>query len=186
MNRRHFIQTSGLSLAAILISDSFFGSPGKLLINFPDEVSAVVNDQLVKLKSKDAQVWAYRQLTVSIKNIHESIVATVHAPGIKLSSVILTWKTPLRNSASILNDQWERTYGDASWHKPAPAEILPWYFMEHDGQNTIGFAVKTGAKAFCSWQLSRDQLNLRIDTHSGGNGVELGSRNLQAAEIVTI
>ncbi|MEP7376672.1 MAG: hypothetical protein ABI675_24965 [Chitinophagaceae bacterium] len=186
MKRRHFIQTSGLSLAAILLSDSIFGSPIGQLINFPDEVSAVVNGQIVKLTGKGNQVWTYQDLIVSLKNTGESMAITLQAPGIKLSAVTLQWKTPVKASSNILNDQWERTYGDASWHTPIPTEILPWYFMEYNGKNTNGFGVKTGTRSFCSWQISNDKLNLTLDTRSGGNGVELGDRKLSAAEIVTI
>ena len=47
MNRKHFIKTTGLSLAAILISDALIASKKekRQLINFPDNVFAVVNDE---------------------------------------------------------------------------------------------------------------------------------------------
>jgi alpha-galactosidase len=55
----------------------------------------------------------------------------------------------------------------------------------HDGVRTNAFGVKTGARCFCYWQASAQQLELILDTHSGGMGVELGDRTLHAAEIVT-
>ena len=85
-----------------------------------------------------------------------------------------------------MNDEWERTYGDASWHKLSPSEILPWYFMEFNGNKTNGFGVKTGASSFCSWHLDQDKMSMTMDTHNGGNGVLLRDRKLTAAEIVTI
>lgn len=188
MNRRHFIQSSGLSFAALLISDSIFsnGLPGNQLISFPDAVTAVVNGTIVTLTGKGNESWIYQNLTVSLKNTGSSLSVSIHAPGIKLSAVTLQWKTPVQQSSSILNDHWERTYGDISWHKPNAAEILPWYFLEHNGQNTNGFGVKTGTSSFCSWQTGSDQLSMIMDTRCGGNGVELGDRILYAAEIVTI
>jgi len=188
MNRRHFIQSTGLSLAAILIADSLFsipGSPNGQLINFSDEVSAIVNGQSVKLTGKGKQIWTYQNVIVSLKNTGNSIAITIQAPGVKLSSVSLQWKTPVKKSSTILNDQWERTYGDASWHVPITTEILPWYFMEYNNKSTTGFGVKTGAHSFCSWQAGDDLLTLTLDTRSGGDGVKLGDRKLQAAEIVT-
>jgi len=189
MNRRHFIQTSGLSLAVLLFNDPTFASRGcadTALINFPDEVLAIVNGFTVKLTGKGKQIWTFQNLIVSLKNTGNVIAVTIQAPDIKLSAVTLQWKTPVKNSSAILNDHWERTYGDASWHKPNATEILPWYFLEHNASNTNGFGVKTGTSSFCSWQITGDQLNLVIDTRSGGNGVQLGERKLQAAEIVTI
>jgi alpha-galactosidase len=189
MNRKYFIQTSGLSLAALLLSDAVFAgysSPAVQLINFPDEVSALVNGETVMLTGKGKEIWTYQNLTVSLKNNRNGIAVTIHAPGVKLSSVSLQWKTPVKQSSLILNDQWERTYGDVSWHTPIATEILPWYFLEQNGKTTNGFGVKTGTGSFCSWKVTNDQLDLVMDTRSGGNAVQLGDRKLQAAEIVTV
>jgi alpha-galactosidase len=57
--------------------------------------------------------------------------------------------------------------------------------MEYNGKSTNGFGVKTGCNTFCFWQISDKKLSLTLDTLSGGNGVELGDRTLNAAEIVT-
>ncbi|MGG9963034.1 hypothetical protein [Ferruginibacter sp. SUN106] len=189
MNRRHFLHTSGLSLAAILISDPLLalrGEPQAPLINFPDAVIAIVNGATVTLTGKGKQQWTYHNLVVSLKSTGNSIAISIEAPGVQLSAVTLQWKTPVTPSSKILNDHWERTYGDASWHSPMATEILPWYFLEHNEKNTNGFGVKTGTASFCSWQITNDTLNLVLDTRSGGNGVQLGNRKLLAAEIVTL
>ena len=110
----------------------------------------------------------------------------LQAPAANLYSVTLEWKIPVKNSSRILNDHWERGYGDLSWHQPEESEILPWYFMEYNGKTTNGFGVRTGAKTFCYWQLSHVKLSLTLDSRSGGNGVKLGDRKLSAAKIVTM
>ncbi len=186
MNRRHFIQTTGLSLASVLISDLIFAGEKELLINFPDSATAIINDQLVTLTSKGKQEWVYAGVVVNLKNTGKSIAVEIHAPKVSLSAVNLFWKLPVKDTALILNDHWERTYGDISWHTSAATELLPWYFMEHNGDNTNGFGVKTGAASFCGWQMTGGKLCLTVDTLSGGNGVLLGDRKLAAAEIVTI
>jgi alpha-galactosidase len=99
--------------------------------------------------------------------------------------VTLEWTRKGRTTpAKILNDHWERTYGDVSWHTPVESELLPWYFMEHDGRSASGIGVKTGGASFCYWQVNNDRLTLSIDVRSGGNGVKLGERTLRAVEIV--
>src|SRR5215831_1499351 len=188
MNRRHFIQTSGLSLASILLSNAgnlYAGIPGTL-INLPDSVSAMVNGQLLNLSPNGRNIWTANSVSVELKDTANSMVVEAAAPGVQLSFINLQWKTPVNATASILNDQWERTYGDASWHKPAAAELLPWYFMEYNGKVTNGFGIRTGASSFGAWQLKEEKLHLVLDTRSGGEGVELGQRKLKAAEIVTI
>ncbi len=189
MNRKNFIQTTGISLASILISNSllaFDEQPGGQLLNFPDEVTAIVNNQLVKLTGKGKQVWIYRDLIVNLKNTGKSIVIEIQSPQSALSAVTLYWNKPSATAAAILNDHWERTYGDVSWHPAEASEILPWYFMEYNNKNTNGFGVKTGTKSFCFWQIGNSKLSLTLDTRSGGNGVQLGNKKLSAAEIVTI
>jgi hypothetical protein len=76
MNRRNFIQTTGLSLASILMSDTILGSEEQQgqLINYPDAVTAIVNDQLVQLTSKGKQQWIYQDLMVNLKHTGKVIV----------------------------------------------------------------------------------------------------------------
>ena len=187
MNRKNFIRTTGISLAALLTADNLFaGEPTKSLINFPDEVTAILNNQNVKLGSKGKQIWSFKDLQVELKKKQDVIVVEIQSPQSILSEITLHWKRPANSTSAIMNDAWERTYGDASWHKPSSSEILPWYFLEFNGKNTNGFGVKTGASAFCSWQVDNGELALSMDTRNGGNGVLLGDRKLIAAEIVTI
>jgi len=189
MKRRNFIRTSGISLTALLMSDSLIAlsAPAKKsILNLPDEVTAIINNQTVNLSGKNQQIWSYQELLVALKDTGSSLIAEIQAPGMKLSSVTLSWKIPVNAGSAILNDHWERTYGDVSWHKSTETEILPWYFMEYNNSGTNGFGVKTGTHTFCSWQIGKDKLNLTMDTRSGGNGVQLGDRKLKACEIVTI
>jgi alpha-galactosidase len=187
MNRRSFIHTTGISLAALLISDYLFsGTPGSMLINFPDEVTAILDNELVHLTGKGKQYWTYKNLRVELVKKATSIAVEIQSPKSSLSAVTLHWKKTHKPSSVVLNDHWERTYGDVSWHPSQATEILPWYFMEYNDGSTNGFGVKTGGASFCGWQLDNDQLRLSMDTRSGGEGVQLADRKLQAAEIVTI
>ena len=187
MNRRNFIRTTGVSIASVLITDSllaFTSDRKSQLLNFPDEVTAIVNKNPISLSGKGNKIWTYHDLNVELTNSSDGMLVSIAAPGVQLSSVTLKWKLLPGATKTILNDQWERTYGDASWHKPESGEILPWYFVEYDGKNTNGFGVKTGARTFCHWQIDKSSLNLILDTCSGGVGVQLGDRKLNAAEII--
>ncbi len=146
----------------------------------------MLDNQPVQLTSKGKQVWIYKNLQVDLIKKAGGIAVEIQAPKSALTAVTLRWKKTIPSATAVLNDHWERTYGDASWHAPAATEILPWYFMEHNGSNTNGFAVKTAAASFCSWQIGKDQLGLTMDTRCGGEGVQLNDRKLVAAEIITI
>ncbi len=189
MHRRHFIKTAGLSLGAILLSDDLFAIPfGKGgLLALPDEATAVINNQMVVLLHRGHDAWENQDVLVQLSAKRPGTAIEISAPKAALSSVTLRWKMATQNPVpKVLNDQWERTYGDVSWHKSVETERLPWYFMEYNGQTTNGFGVKTGAAAFCYWQIGPTHLSLTLDTRSGGNGVRLGNRTLHAADIVTM
>ncbi len=189
MNRRNFIQTSGASLVSLFlrtkVSAGLLGE-GSRGIKRPDNVTAIINGHPVSMSVKSDQVWVFNDVTVKVKEEGNGMHVDVEGASSGISAVTLHWKLPANRSAPILNDHWERTYGDVSWHDPERAEILPWYFMQRNGKSTLGFGVRTGAKAFCFWQVGEDETRLTLDTRNGGDGVQLGGRGLRAATIVTI
>ena len=186
MNRYHFIRTIGISLASLLTRNVLFanGLRGSTM-NLPDEVTAVLDDRPVTLTG-GGESWTYKDLTVQLVERGQALAVEVRAPGSRLTSVTLRWKQRRREDSKVLNDHWERTYGDVSWHAPSDSEQLPWYFMDSDGRSTVGMGVKTGPASFCFWQVGRDRLSLTMDMRSGGSPVSLGERDLPAAEIVAM
>ncbi|NJK95176.1 MAG: hypothetical protein HC905_09930 [Bacteroidales bacterium] len=81
------------------------------------------------MKSQE-NIWLYNNLTVILGQKNGFTEVVIHAPKEILCDITLTWKIAVPESSRVLNDHWERTYGDVSWHKPKTSEILPWYFME--------------------------------------------------------
>lgn len=189
MNRRNFIRTSGISLLSLLTHKALGSSPlpksGNTL-GLPDGVTGRVKGQPVTMTKGGGSGWNYHDINVSMQEAGEALAVFLEAPSSTLSSITLHWRIPAVKPTSIMNDHWERTYGDVSWHRWSASEKLPWYFLEFDGRRTRGCGVKTGAKAFCAWQVSNEELLLTLDTQNGGEGVTLGERVLSVAEIVTI
>jgi alpha-galactosidase len=188
MNRRHFIKTTGLSIAATVVYRNAFSASnpeGTSKLSLPDEVSAIVNNTHVTLV-RSGDFWIYEDVAVSFESAKDVMTVFIEAPNVSLSAVMLKWKTPIDTKATVLNDQWERTYGDASWHAQREGEQFPWYFIEANASGTNGFGIKTGAKSFCAWNISNCSLGLTLDTRSGGNGVKLDKRKIKAAELVSI
>lgn len=187
MNRKHFIHTTGVSLAGLLlIRETGFGKDhASSILRYPSAVSAIVNNKTVQLNSTDKQNWVFENLQVKIIKTKDGLSVEMNAPGYILFEVQLFWIYPQKSPVQILNDHWERTYGDVSWHAPREEEHLPWYFMEMDGKTTNGFGVKTGTHSFAYWQIDSRGIGLILDTRSGGGGVALNNRTLMAAEIVT-
>jgi alpha-galactosidase len=63
---------------------------------------------------------------------------------------------------------------------------MPWYFLASNGKVTHGYGVKTGAAAFCFWQVDPAGISLWLDVRNGGSGVQLGGRELAAVEVVAV
>jgi alpha-galactosidase len=189
MKRRNFVKTTGLSIAACLLHTPFRALAGLQEqvtdIAFPDKVFAILDNESVQLKGNGSN-WTFSNLAVKLVRKTNSLAIEVEAPAALLSEVKLQWNIPQKTSSLLLNDHWERTYGDVSWHHPKAEELFPWYFMEYNNGSTSGFGVKTGCKTFCGWTLSGGNMALVLDTRNGANGVGLGNRKLAAAEIVTI
>lgn len=103
----------------------------------------------------------------------------------QLARVVLRWPFPLPPEARVLGDAWERTYGDQAW-RPAPADVLPWYFLAHTGDRTVGIGVRVRPGAFCAWQVADGELLLHLNVRNGGSPVLLGDRELTAATLVQV
>jgi alpha-galactosidase len=186
MHRKQFIKISTLSLTGLLIAD-FTKAGGKKnhTLQMPDAVEILSDDTYILLQSMDKQKWIYKDVSVELKKLDDRIEVYVQSPTMALKEVKLSWKYATSNISAILGDAWERTYGDVSWGKINVSKKLPWYCVAHDDNNTICFGVKTGCNTICSWQIANDKLQLTLDTRTGGNGVQVNSRTLHAADIVT-
>ncbi len=96
----------------------------------------------------------------------------------------LQWKHRISSEAIVLNDHWERGYGDLGWNKLSEKRAYPWYLMIKDVSSVIGIGVKTRPNAFCHWEITEDSLTLIADLRAGENGVQLNGRKLKIAELV--
>ncbi len=188
MNRKHFLQLSGLSLAALIISNRsvFAHSDGQELISIPDEVSILSGDNWITLKPVGDNRFTYRDITARITHEAGAVRITVVSPTQSLEALRLAWNTRISGSSKLLGDHWERTYGDVSWQAPVPGKKMPWYFLQADEKGTNCFGVRTGGNTIACWQLTDSRLELNLDTRCGGRGVHLGARELQAADILTM
>src|SRR3954452_15220799 len=187
LNRRNFIQRTGASLALLLVSDFVkAGGIKSAVIQMPDAIKILSGDNYFSLQLSDKQTWNYKDVIVKLKNAKDAVAVFVHSPTLALKKVQLSWKIPAIKNGIVLGDAWERTYGDVSWQQINVTKKLPWYCIEHSDNNTICFGVKTSCGAICYWRVAANNLDLNLDTRTGGNGVQLGGRMLNAAEIVTM
>ena len=185
MKRRHFLKLSGLSTAALFFNRSYAGTGTPCAsLHFPTAIASWQQGNWIPLTGSKEQ-WRLNDLTVSLKHTKTGISIQLQSPQTPLEKLRFGWELPNKPSSIWLGDAWERSYGDLSWQNIQTTYPAPWYLLLNDGDNTHAFGVKTGAKCFCSWDASTKNLNLYLDTMSGGAGVQLGGRTLEAAEIIT-
>ncbi len=108
----------------------------------------------------------------------------VSAPNAEPLSVRLRWHLAVPEGTRCLGDAWERGYGDLEWRGLVPERAMPWYMLIHDGTALHGVGVATAANAFAFWQIDEAGITLVLDVRSGGMGVRLGARRLEAATVV--
>lgn len=185
MQRRHFIGLSATAAAGLVFSRLAHASGDNALINNPGEVWGQAGAGWFRLKPAGNALFAYRDVEV---NLHPNGNATgvyIQSPTLTLTAIRLKWNHHTGPAVRSLGDHWERTYGDVAWKTPAPATKNPWYVLLHDDTQTACFGIKTGCNAICWWAVNPDSIELTLDTHSGGSGVQLGTRKLHAADVVT-
>jgi len=184
MDRRHFVKLSGAAGASILLSRVTSFASGNRQINLPDEVAVQTDNKLLTLARNGGDTFSFAGIDITFMPQKGAVRVIVQSSFMAVKNVRLLWKHAIRANTKSLGDSWERIYGDAGWINLTSAVKNPWYVITHDDEQTAGFGVRTGCNAICSWTLLSDGIELVLDTSSGGVGVVIGNRALNAADIV--
>jgi alpha-galactosidase len=148
----------------------------------PDQVTALQENETVPLRPEGRR-WTGKGIAVETNPQGSELPITIEAPQAPLERIHLRWRARVPERWRIMNDQWERSYGDLEWRGMVGERILPWYFLAFDGKATHGYGVATGASCFAFWQVDPAGISLWLDVRNGGGAVSLGQRKLDAAVI---
>jgi len=197
MTRRAFV---GLAAGGLVISPASAVVPNPRrrdsatgydldVLRSPDLLTAYSGLKIPYPLARSEDLWVNRDICLQTKGSPEAKVEelSIHlfSPRINLTHLHLRWNVKIASSIRILGDAWERSYGDLEWRGFAPERAMPWYFLTVDGDSVHGCGVRTGAGALCFWQVDPDGVSLWADLRNGGSHVELGSRRLHVATVVT-
>jgi alpha-galactosidase len=150
----------------------------------PDTVTAFLEAETVAL-TRDGRRWTGKGVSVETEPRGSELPVRIEAPDAPLMRVRLRWQAKVPERWRILNDQWERSYGDLEWRCMLGERVLPWYFLAFDGAATHGYGVATGGSALAFWQVDPMGISLWIDVRNGGGPVRLGQRILEAVTVRT-
>ena len=120
---------------------------------------------------------------IDFKVVNNEASITVLPSTSPIRRVKLRWRGDMSDVLLVLGDSLERNYdisqGNvregqvAMWRGVSPEMRLPWYFHVYDGEKLNSFGVKTGADAFCHFNVDEKGITLWLDLRSGGVGVDL-------------
>jgi alpha-galactosidase len=154
------------------------------IMRFPDLVTAFAGIESPRPLVQHAAEWTAGDLSVRTEVKSNVLNIQIASPTLALTHLQLRWRGTLSGELKLLGDQWERSYGDLEWRGLVPDRVMPWYFAIHADDQTHCYGVKTAARALAFWQADAEGITLWLDLRNGGNGVHLGQRVLDAAEVV--
>ncbi len=196
ISRRTFLSHSAATsvvLAAGAHSDAVAdpkGSAGRTstfveILRTPNSVTAFAGlDNRLPL-DRSGSHFGFRDVAVTLSEKSDELGVQIAAPTTALTHVQMRWLANVDSTLICLGDHWERSYGDLAWRGMVPERAMPWYFATYDGSHLHAYGVKTGAASLCFWQIDPEGVSLWLDVSNGGEGVQLGSRQLTAATILT-
>ena len=189
--RREFLETSvALAASAALGSArtrSELGSQSPRgfieLRRAPDSVTVQTASADHRLTRDNGDRWADGDIVVVTTPGRMLLTVSLSSPTVAIKRLHLRWRGDLSPTRLILGDAWERGYGDLEWRGWVADRVMPWYCATSDGSFTHVYGVRTGANAFCFWQVDPAGISLWADVRSGGVGVQLADRTLDVCEV---
>jgi alpha-galactosidase len=154
------------------------------VLRVPDSVTVFCEDGEREMARSTEAEWIAADVCVTTKPLDGTLPILLSAPESAVKRLRLRWNVPPHGAKRILGDAWERGYGDLEWRSVVAERPLPWYFLAADGKRTHGVGVRTGPNSLCFWQVDSAGVTLTLDVRSGGVGVRLGERVLEAATVM--
>jgi alpha-galactosidase len=191
-SRRTFIERSLLSAAGVPLAGRRLGieadraAPGAFvdLLRPPDLITIQTENGDLSLRPAGAGRWRATDVAVVTDARPDALHVSLSAPQSGVRRLHLRWRSDLSATRLVLGDAWERAYGDLEWRGWAPDRVMPWYAATFDRARTHAYGVRTGARAFCCWQIDPRGVSLWADVRSGGVAVRLGERVLKVCDVV--
>jgi len=197
-SRREFVERTALSAIGLIVPDALGrrmlsiegaaaqSQPGFLnLLRAPDRVVAQTTTDTQALSHRTSDRWTSDSgIVVTIAEQTGALRVALSTPSIAIKRLYLRWRGDMSNTRLIMGDAWERAYGDLEWRTWVPDRVMPWYFATYDGSVTNAYGVRTGASAFCYWQIDEHGISLCADVRSGTAAVVLGERTLDVCDVV--
>lgn len=189
LNRRELIAgaASAASLAAMPLraQEAKASLPFADLREAPAQVTCFAGLENARVLTRSGKEWRSGDLAVTLESVGTGVAISLASPAFAATHLRIRWQVRHPEEILVLGDAWERSYGDLGWRNVIAERPLPWYCAVHQEGTTHCYGVETGAASLAMWQVDAAGITLWLDVRNGGEGVELGSRVLKAATVVT-
>lgn len=134
----------------------------------------------------DSGIYQKDDVSIVLENHRNQMHIRISADTTPLSWVMIRFPMQLPTTARVYGDDWERGYGTLCWGSITPEKHMPWYFLCYDeaARTLAGYGVMVRPGAMCVWHADGEGVTLYLDVRSGGMGVLLGGRTLDAATVI--
>src|SRR3954464_4743412 len=186
-SRRDFIESALYGAAGLVLVRHADSTPprGFLDLRRPPDLAVIQGETgELRLDSSSSGHWAKSDVVVTTLPEGAALRVALSAPTTAVKRLHLRWRGSLAETRLLFGDAWERGYGDLEWRGWAPGWIMPWYAATTDGSRTHAYGVRTGARAFCFWQIDPQGVSLWADVRSGSAALKLGERTLDVCDVV--
>ena len=127
----------------------------------------------------------FNDVTLTAVNSGKGLEVNVCAAATPVDYIRLRWNRVLPEDAQFAGDAWERSYGDFGFSSMNANRMMPWYFVMHSNNYTLGCGVMVRGGALAQWSADPQGITLWLDVRAGTQGVQLNGRTLQAAVVVS-
>ncbi len=155
------------------------------VLRVPDAVTVFCGLNHPSPLSRSGTRWSSSHLQIITAPQQASLPITLSPTPLHPTHIHLRWSSSVAPGTLVLNDAWERSYGNLHWESLVPERVLPWYFLTANRELLNGYGVRTGAAALCFWQIDPKGISLWLNVCNGGDGVHLRDRELLTATVVS-
>ena len=133
------------------------------LLRQPDSVLFQYEDSDIRFEEPDSCEEQNSKIDYIIENQEGKVILYPSDKPVK--RVKLRWRGDMSDCILMMGDDYDRGMGNIKWVGISPERKMPWYFHAYDGERLNCFGVKTGANAFCFFQLDSFQIHPHHQLH---------------------
>lgn len=127
----------------------------------------------------------FEDVCIQLNSNKRGVKVDIIASSSLVSHVRLLYEIQYKETTKMFGDSFERGYADMEWSNVKNRQMFWYFFLIDEAQKQLrSFGVAVQPHSIVSFKIDGDTLIVDIDTQSGGSGVCLEGRKLDAATLL--